>query len=78
LFERDIFPWIGDANVNAIQAQELLRVCRRIEGRNANETTHRALQNCGRVFRYAVATGRADRDPSRDLTGALAYVRVSE
>ena len=74
LFERDIFPWIGDANVNAIQAQELLRVCRRIEGRNANETTHRALQNCGRVFRYAVATGRADRDPSRDLTGALAPV----
>jgi hypothetical protein len=43
LFERDIFAWIGDANVNAIQAQELLRVCRRIEGRNANETTHRAL-----------------------------------
>ena len=74
LLERDIFPWIGDANVNAIQAQELLRVCRRIEGRNANETTHRALQNCGRVFRYAVATGRADRDPSRDLTGALAPV----
>jgi integrase len=74
LFERDIFPWIGDANVNGIQAQELLRVCRRIEGRNANETTHRALQNCGRVFRYAVATGRADRDPSRDLTGALAPV----
>jgi len=74
LFERDIFPWIGDANVNTIQAQELLRVCRRIEGRNANETTHRALQNCGRAFRYAVATGRADRDPSRDLTGALAPV----
>jgi len=74
LFERDIFPWIGDRAVKGIAAPELLTVCRRIEGRNAHETTHRALQNCGRVFRYAVATGRAERDPSRDLTGALAPV----
>jgi integrase len=77
LFERDIFPWLGSADVNGIPAKELLRVCRRIEGRNANETTHRALQNCGRVFRYAVANGRADRDPSRDVTGALAPVVTS-
>lgn len=74
LFERDIFPWLGDRAVKEIAAPELLTVCRRIEGRNAHETTHRALQNCGRVFRYAVATGRADRDPSRDLMGALAPV----
>jgi integrase len=74
LFERDIFPWIGSRPIKGISALELLTVCRRIEGRNAHETTHRALQNCGRVFRYAVATGRADRDPSRDLIGALAPV----
>lgn len=37
-----------------------------------NETAHRALQVCGRVFRFAVASGRAERDPSRDLSGALA------
>lgn len=74
LFERDIYPWIGDQPVKGITAPELLKVCRRIETRNAHETTHRALQNCGRVFRYAVATGRADRDPSRDLIGALAPV----
>lgn len=36
------------------------------------ETAHRALQNCGQIFRYAVATGRANRDPSNDLRGALA------
>ena len=44
---------------------------RRIEHRGAVETAHRALQNCGQVFRYAVATGRAERDPSGDLRGAL-------
>src|SRR5215475_1252341 len=47
------------------------RILRRIESRGALETTHRAMQNCGQVFRYAVATGRAERDPSGDLRGAL-------
>jgi integrase len=49
-------------------------VIQRIEQRGANETAHRALQNCGRVFRYAVANGRAERDITRDLIGALAPV----
>ena len=43
----------------------------RIEKRGALETAHRALGNCGQVFRYAIATGRAERDPSGDLRGAL-------
>ncbi len=67
-----IFPWLGARPIKAITAQELLAVLRRIEGRGANETAHRAMQVCGRIFRYAVATGRAERDPSRDLSGALA------
>jgi integrase len=46
-------------------------VLRRIENRGAQETAHRAMQNCGQVFRFAVATGRAERDPSGDLRGAL-------
>ncbi|MFP3786876.1 tyrosine-type recombinase/integrase, partial [Burkholderia sp. SIMBA_024] len=48
-----------------------LAVIRRVEERGATDTAHRALQNCGQVFRYAVATGRAGRDPSSDLRGAL-------
>jgi len=44
---------------------------RRIEKRGALETAHRALGNCGQVFRYAIATGRANRDPTGDLRGAL-------
>jgi integrase len=69
--ERDVFPWIGARPVREITAPELLAVLRRIETRGALETAHRAHQNCGQVFRYAVATGRAERDPSADLRGAL-------
>jgi integrase len=70
-FEKDVFPWLGSRPIARITAPELLAVLRRIESRGALETAHRALQNCGQVFRYAVATGRAERDPSGDLRGAL-------
>ncbi|MBK5963651.1 integrase [Thiocystis minor] len=73
--ERDVFPWIGGRPIADILAPELLAVVQRIEKRGALETAHRALQNCGQVFRYAVATGRADRDPSGDLRGALPPVK---
>jgi integrase len=72
--ELNIFPWLGAKPIANIKPLELLGVIQRIEQRGANETAHRALQNCGRVFRYAVATGRAERDISRDLLGALAPV----
>ena len=69
--ENDIFPWLGKRPIAEIKAPELLAVLRRIESRGAQETAHRAMQNCGQVFRYAVATGRAERDPTGDLRGAL-------
>jgi len=74
-FERDLFPWIGGRPIAEITAPELLAVLRRIEARGAVETAHRAHQNCGQVFRYAIATGRAVRDPSPDLKGALPPVK---
>jgi integrase len=70
--ERDIFPWLGNRPMMEITAPELLQSLHRIEARGVLETAHRALQNCGQVFRYAVQTGRAQRDPSADLRGALA------
>lgn len=73
--KRDIFPWIGARPVAEITAPELLAIVRRIEGRGALETAHRALQNCSQVFRYAVSTGRAARDLTTDLRGALPAVR---
>jgi integrase len=69
--EKDVFPWLGRRSIGEIKAPELLAVIRRVESRGAVETAHRALQNCGQVFRYAVATGRAERDPTGDLRGAL-------
>ncbi len=69
--ENDIFPWLGKRPIAEITAQELLGVIRKIESRGALETAHRALSECGRVFRYAVASGLAERDPSGDLKGAL-------
>ncbi|MCH9026684.1 MAG: integrase arm-type DNA-binding domain-containing protein [Proteobacteria bacterium] len=69
--ERDIFPWIGGKPIADITAPQLLEVIQRIEQRGALETAHRGLGNCGQVFRYAIATGRAERDPSGDLRGAL-------
>lgn len=73
--ERDVFPWLGSRPVAELTAPELLTVVRRIEARGAVETAHRALQNIGQVMRYCVATGRAERDPSGDLRGALAPVK---
>ncbi len=69
--ERDIFPYLGTKPIEKIKAEELLAVIRRIENRGAVDTAHRAMGNCGQIFRYAVATGRAERDISPDLRGAL-------
>jgi integrase len=76
-FERDIFPWLGNRPITAITPPELLTMLRRIEERGAIETAHRALGSCGQVFRYAVASGCLERDPSRDLRGALPPVKVT-
>jgi integrase len=69
--ELNIFPWLGGQPVSSITAPDILTALRRIENRGAVETAHRVHQICGQVFRYAIATGRADRDPSADLRGAL-------
>ena len=73
--QNDTFPWIGNRNINEITAPELLTVLRRVENRGALETAHRINQICGQVFRYAIATGRAERDPAADLKGALPPTR---
>lgn len=67
----DVFPWIGKRPMNEINPPELLAVIRRIEARGALETAHRVLANCGQIWRYGVATGRAERNQAADLRGAL-------
>lgn len=69
--ERDLFTWIGQDDIKSLTPAALLAVLRRVEARGALDTAHRLLQNCGQVWRYAVATGRAERDITSDLKGAL-------
>jgi hypothetical protein len=70
-FEQDVFPWLGRLPIAEIKARQLLQATRRVEARGAIETAHRVLQARGQVFRYAIATGRAERDPTPDLRSAL-------
>lgn len=74
--EKDIFPWLGNRVIKDITAPDLLAVLRKIESRGAHEKAQRCREYAGRVFRYAIATGRAERDPSGDLRGALTPVKV--
>ena len=76
-FEDLLFPYIGSRPVSALTPPELLEVFRRLERRGKHETAHRAKQRVGQVLRYAIATGRAERDPAADLRGALAPIKVT-
>lgn len=74
--ERDVFPWLGDKAISDLTPIELLTTLRRVEERGALESAHRILGNCGQILRYAVATGRTDRDITSDLRGALPAVKT--
>ncbi|GFE91331.1 tyrosine-type recombinase/integrase [Steroidobacter agaridevorans] len=74
IFETLLFPSIGSQPIRKLTAADVLAVVRRIEARGKHETAHRAKQRCGQVIRFAISTGRADRDPTSDLRGALAPV----
>jgi integrase len=67
----DVFPRLGARPIGEITASEVLKMLRVIEFRGALETAHRVRTICGQVFRYAVSTGRAERDPTADLRDAL-------
>lgn len=75
--KHDLIPWLGSRPINEIKAPELLSVLRRAESRGALELAHRLRAIAGQVFRYAVATGRTERDPSGDLRGALPSPKVT-
>jgi len=82
--EKELFPKLGARPLIEIPAPELLDVIRSVERRGALELASKALIIAGQVFRYAIATGRAKADVSRDLRGALKtrevnhYAKLSE
>lgn len=69
--EKDILPKLGSRPIKDITAPELLAVLRVIEKRGALELAQRAMQYCGQIFMFGIATGRADRNPAADLKGSL-------
>lgn len=69
--EKDVFPWMGSRPIADITAPEVLTILRRIDARGARYTAHKAKSEISQCFRYAIATGRADRDPCPDLKGAI-------
>ncbi len=69
---KNIFPYLGCRPIAAITPPELLAVLRKIELRGAVDQAHRVLRTCSQVFRYAVATDRAERDIAAGLDAALA------
>ena len=72
--ERFLFPYVGDTPITEVSAPKILTALRLIEARGMNETAHTVHQICGQVFRYAVASGYAERNPASDLKDALAPV----
>ena len=69
--ENDVYPWLGLRPIAEVTPPEVLAVLRRIEARGRLETAHRVRTHLGMVFRFAISTGRSERDPTRDLRGAL-------
>jgi len=74
-FEQDIFPLIGSKAVKTIGAADFLDCLERMQKRGVLETAHKVRAKCSEVMRYAVATRRAERDPTVDLKGALPPVK---
>lgn len=69
--ERDLNPWLGSRRLTSIEPVELLATLRKTESRGAVETANRGLMLAGLIWRYGVATGRASRDITTELKGAL-------
>ncbi len=76
LLEKELFPALGARPIAEITAPELLGVLRKIEARGALEMSKKSMQLAGQIFRFGIATGRAERDPTPDLKGALKTRKV--
>lgn len=69
--EEDVFPEFGHVSVSLLDAPTILAALRKVEARGALEVAKRLRQTIGQIMRYAIATGRASRDPAADLRGAM-------
>jgi len=75
--KNDVFPLVGESPIAEITAPVLLELLHAIESRGTIDTAHRVKQTCSQIFRYAMATGKAERDSAADLRGALGVIKKS-
>lgn len=75
ILELNVFPFLGNTPINKINAPEVLFLLRKIESKGTLDMAHRIRQIIGQVLRYAIVTGRAERDVSTDLRGALQPIK---
>lgn len=75
--EKYIFPIIGNEHIARMEALDILKVIQPIEQKGQNETARRLLQIIGQIYRFAVITGRAKRNPVTDLSGAIRPRKVT-
>lgn len=73
---KDVFPYLGRINVAELTAPKILACVQKVEKRGAVETAGRVLQRINAVLRYAIQTGRTDRNPANDVVGALTAQKV--
>ncbi|MDD3799870.1 MAG: integrase arm-type DNA-binding domain-containing protein [Novosphingobium sp.] len=69
--EADVFPEIGKMPISKIECFDILDTIRKVEARGSIDIARRLNNHIGEIFRYAVALGIAERDPSRDIVDAL-------
>jgi len=69
--QNDVFPWLGAKAIADITAPDVLSVMRRVDGRGARYSAHKVKSEISMIIRFAIATGRAERDPCPDLKGAI-------
>lgn len=74
--ELDVFPYVGNLPIRNVTAAHLLEIVQRIEGRGAETVALLVRQWASAIFRYAVATLRADTDPAAALKGAIHRPKV--
>ena len=71
VFEKDLFPFIGQVQIDQLKGKDILACAKKIEGRGAHEMAKRSIPLAGRVFRFAIRKGLIENDPTPHLQEAL-------
>ena len=77
VFEKDLFPDLGDMPIDQIKGKDVLACAKKIEARGAQEMAKRSIPLAGRIFRFAIRKGIIENDPTPHLGEALKPRKVN-